>query len=149
MHAIALFGITLVVMGAAFAIPTSAVRSRAVRDHDAPVLGAVVLELGLGTLNLAALLWLAISGDISASAIGYGILPLIAAALGLRTVLRKLDGMRRFSHLLAAGALTLLGFPAYFAPPIAALATVMTAVLYLAGLIRDPRALLRTLDPRN
>jgi EamA domain-containing membrane protein RarD len=149
MEAIAVFGITLVLMGAAFAIPTSAVRSRAIRDRDAPVLGAAVLELGLGTLNLAALVWFAISDDISASAVGYGILPLIAAALGLRTVLRKLDGMPRSSHLLAAVPLTLLGFPGYFAPQVAALATAITAVLYLAGLIRDPRTLLRTLDPRN
>ena len=136
-------------MGAAFAVPTSFVRSRTIRDQDAPVLGAAVLEFGLGGMNIAALIWFVIGDEISASAIGYGVLPLVAAALGLRAVLRKLDGMQRFAHLFAAAALTLLGFPGYFAPLVAALATGITAFLYLAGLVRDPRTLLRNLDPRN
>ncbi len=149
MQAIALFGITLVLMGVAFAIPTSAVRSRTIRDQDAPVLGAVVLEFGLGGMNLAALVWSVITGEIGVSTIAYGVLPLIAGALGLRTVLRKLDGAPRSANLLGAAALTLLGFPGYFAPLVAGLATAITALLYLGGLIRDPRHLLRILDPRN
>ncbi|MDA1035422.1 MAG: hypothetical protein O3B65_00905 [Chloroflexi bacterium] len=149
MQAIALFAITLVLMGAAFAIPTSAVRNRAIRDHDAPVLGAVVLEFGLGGMNLAALVWAAITGEVAVSAMGYGLLPLIAAALGLRAALRKLDGSARFWHLFGAAALTLLGFPGYFAPLVAALATAIAALLYLGGLIRNPRTLLRILDPRD
>ena len=44
---------------------------------------------------------------------------------------------------------TKVGFPGYFAPLVASLATAVAALLYLGGLIRDPRTLLRTLDPRN
>jgi len=149
MQAIAIFGLTLALMGAAFAIPASAVRSRAIRDHDTPVLGAVILEFGLGGINLLALAWFAITGEISVSGIGYGTLPLIAGVLGLRTVLRKINGTLRSVHLLIAAVLTLVGFPGYFAPPVAGLVTMIATSLYLGGLIRNPRTLLRTLDPRN
>ena len=150
MQAIALFGLTLVLMGAAFAIPTALVRSRAIRDQDAPVLMAVVLGFGLGGMNLAALLWFAITGDIiRGSTVGFGVLPLIAATSGLTTTKRKLDGTARLGLLLAAAALTITGFPGYFAPLVAALASAITSLLYLGGLITNPRALLRTLDPRN
>lgn len=163
MQAIALFGLTLVLMGIAFAVPTSYVRNRAIRDQDAPVLGAAVLEIGMGTMNFAALVWFAFAGEISGEDVGYGalsvsrgvfatglgIFPLMAAALGLRAVVRKVNGMSRLGHLLPAAAFTLLGFPVYFAPPVAALATAITAFLYLSGLVRDPRTLLKSLDPRN
>jgi hypothetical protein len=149
MTAMILFAVTLVLMGAAFAIPAAVVREGCIADNDATVLGGSVVALGLGGLNLVALLWAVVFGDeVRAEALGFGVLPLLGGGLGLRVVLRRLTGGARAVHLVVAALLVLAGIPGYFALNVALLAAVITAFLFLAGLIRDPRGLLKSLDPR-
>ena len=150
MQPLILFFVTLLLMGAAFGIPAAGIRNGTIRDQDATPLGALVLAFGLGGMNLGALAWFAIANEISGTTLGYGVLPIIGGVLALRVARRRLDGGVRAGLLLGAAALTLLGFPGYFAQPlVAGVATAVTALLYLAGLVANPRSLLRTLDPRD
>ena len=136
-------------IGAAVAIPVSAQRSGAISDADAPVLGASVVALGLGGMNLIFAVVFFFFGDVSASTLLFAIAPIIAGSLGLRVVLRRTIGGARMLPLLAAAALTLVGIPGYFALLVALMASVVTAVLFLGGLVGSPRALLSFLDPRQ
>ena len=67
MAQLAVFAAVLACFGVAFAVPSSALRARLIAERDASVLGASVLVLGLGGMNLA---------FAAASAVNGGILPL-------------------------------------------------------------------------
>ena len=140
------FALILVVLAAAVGVPVLARRTDAVNDADAAVLGAVVLTLGLGGLNLAFVVGNVIFGDFGGAAVAFGLAPVGAGAVGLRAV-GRLRGGGRVLALVGAAALTLAGIPGYFALPVAVVTSAAAALLFLAGLT-DPRALLRRLDPR-
>ncbi len=144
-----IFALILVVIAGAVAVPVLA-RSgeRGVTDADAAVLGAVVLTLGLGGLNLAFVLGNVVFGDFGAAAVAFGLAPLLAGALGQGVVGLRMRGAGRALALPAAALLTLAGIPGYFALPVAVVTSVVAALAFLAGLT-DPRALLRRLDPRG
>ncbi len=146
---IVVFALILVVIAAAVGVPVLA-RSggRGVTDADAAGLGAVVLTLGLGGLNLAFVLGNALFGDFGASAVLFGLAPLLAGALGQRVVGARMRGAGRALALAAAAVLTLAGIPGYFALPVAGVTSAVAALACLVGLT-DPRALLRRLDPRG
>ena len=148
MQAALVFGIVLVLMGFAFAIPVGALRGKTIRDEDAPVLGATVLVLGLGAINLVALLWSAGRGDIGWGFVMFGLAPLVAGGLGASVIKSRAAGAQRAMRVFIAAVLTLVGLPGYFAFTIALLAAIVAAVAFLAGLARNPRALFRSLDPR-
>ena len=144
-----IFALILVVIAAAIGMPVLA-RSggRGLTDADAAVLGAVVLTLGLGGLNLAFVLGNVVFGDFGAASVVFGLAPLFAGALGQRVVGARMRGWGRALALAAAALLTLAGIPGYFALPVAVVTSVVAALAFLAGLT-DPRALLRRLDPRG
>ena len=149
---ILVFALILVVIAIAVGVPVLA-RSggRGVTDADAAVLGAVVLTLGLGGLNLAFVLGNAVfgdTGDFGAVAVVLGLAPILAGALGRWVVGSRVRGGGRALALTAAALLTLAGIPGYFALPVAVAMSVIAALAFLAGLT-DPRALLRRLDPRG
>ncbi|MCH8200209.1 MAG: hypothetical protein IIA54_09135 [Chloroflexi bacterium] len=146
---IVVFALILLVIAAAVGVPVLA-RSggRGVTDADAAVLGAVVLTLGLGGLNLAFVLGNALFGDFGASAVLVGLAPVLAGALGQRVVGGRMRGAGRALALAAAAVLTLAGIPGYFALPVAVVTSAIAALAFLVGLT-DPRALLRRLDPRG
>lgn len=146
---IVVFALILVIIAAAIGVPVLA-RSggRGVTDADASVLGAVVLTLGLGGLNLAFVVGNAVFGDFGAGAVVLGLAPILAGAIGRQVVGARMRGAGRGLALAAAALLTLAGIPGYFALPVAVVTSVIAAVAFLAGLT-DPRALLRRLDPRG
>ena len=145
---ILVFALILVIIAAAIGVPVFA-RSggRGVTDADAAVLGAVVLTLGLGGLNLAFVLGNAVFGDFGTAEVAFGFAPVLAGALGQRVVGARMRGGGRALALAAAALLTLAGIPGYFAFWVAVVMSVIAALAFLAGLT-DPRALLRRLDPR-
>ena len=143
------FALILVIIAAAIGAPVLARSGTGgLTDADAAVLGAVVLTLGLGGLNLAFVLGNAVFGDFGAAAILFGLAPLLAGALGRRVVGLRMRGRVRALTLPAAAALTLAGIPGYFALPVAVVMSTIAAIAFLAGLT-DPLALLRRLDPRG
>ena len=146
---IVVFAVILVVIAAAIGVPVLA-RSggRGVTDADAAVLGAVVLTLGLGALNLAFVLGNVVYGDFGAAPVAFGLAPLLAGAIGQRVVGARLRGAGRALALPAAALLTLAGIPGYFAFPVAVVMSAIAALAFLVGLT-DPRELLRRLDPRG
>ena len=148
MAALALFAITMLLIGAALAIPISAHRGGRISDRDGPVLGASVLAFGLGGMNLAVVLWFLVAGEVSGATLLFAAAPIAAGAVGLRVVRGHLAGSRRTVSLVAAAALTLAGIPGYFALLVALVASIVTAVLFLGGLIANLRALWKVLDPR-
>ena len=143
------FALILIIIAAAVGVPVLA-RSggRGVADADAAVLGAVVLTLGLGGLNLAFVLGNALFGDFGAGAVVFGLAPVLAGAIGRQVVGARMRGAGRALALAAAALLTLAGIPGYFALQVAVVTSVIAALAFLAGLT-DPRALLRRLDPRG
>ena len=143
------FALILLIVAAAVGAPVLA-RSGAggVTDADAVVLGAVVLTLGLGGLNLAFVLGNVVFGDFGAVAVVFGLAPVLAGALGQRVVGLRMRGGMRALTLPAAAALTLAGIPGYFALPVAVVMSTVAAIAFLVGLT-DPLALLRRLDPRG
>ena len=148
MQALVLFGVVLVLMGVSFAIPIGALRQHSVREQDAPVLGATVLTIALGTLNLLALAWFSIRGEISLSTLPFGLAPIAAGALGASVVRAHLSGPRRTLRIVLAAGLAIAGLPGYFAVNVALFAALIAAGAFLAGLIRNPGSLFRSLDPR-
>ena len=144
----AVFAAVLACFGAAFAVPTSALRARRIAERDASVLGASVLVLGLGGMNLASAAASAVNGDVTSAALLFSVAPVASGLLGLYAVRRRLAGAGRTAVLAGAAALVIAGIPGYFAPIVAALAAAVAAGLFLFGLLSDPRALLRKLDPR-
>lgn len=144
-----LFGLVMVLMGAAFAVPLGAMRQRTIRDEDAPVLGASVLTLGLGTLNFLGVVWaLVFGGEVGLSTVPFALAPLVAGWLGLRVTRRRVRGTSRRVLLVLAAVFTVAGLPGYFAYNVALLVTAIAAGAFIAGLVRNPRSLFRTLDPR-
>ena len=148
MASLVLFTVTLVLIGAAMAIPTSAHRAGRITDNDAPVLGAAVLGVGLGGMNMAFVVTFIALGEIGGSTLVFGLMPLAGSALGLRAALRPVTGPARAVHLMLAAALTVAGIPGYFTLLVALVASIATAALYISGLIPNPRGLWKTLDPR-
>ena len=149
---IVVFAFILVVVAAAIGVPVLA-RSGdgGVTDADAVVLGAAVLTLGLGALNLAFVLGNVVFGDVGefgAVVVVFGLAPVLAGALGQRVVGARMRGAGRALALPAAAALTLAGIPGYFALPVAVVMSTIAAIAFVLGLT-DPRALLRRLDPRG
>ena len=143
------FALILVIVAAAIGAPVLA-RSGGggVTNADAAVLGAVVLTLGLGGLNLAFVLGNVVFGDFGAAAVAFGLAPVLAGALGQRVVGARMRGASRALALPGAALLTLAGIPGYFALPVAVVMSVTAALAFLLGLT-DPRALLHRLDPRG
>ena len=143
------FALILVIIAVAVGVPVLArAGGHGVTDADAAVLGAVVLTLGLGGLNLALVLGNVVYGDFGATAVAFALAPLLAGVLGQRVVGARMRGRGRALALSVAALLTLAGIPGYFALPLAVLMSVIAAMAFLAGLT-DPRALLRRLDPRG
>ena len=149
MATLVLFALTLLLIGGAFAIPISAHRGGRISDREGPVLGASVLAFGLGGMNLAAVAWFLVAGEVSGVTLLFALAPIAAGVLGLQVVRGHLAGARRRVSLVVAAGLTLAGIPGYFALLVALLASIVPAVLFLSGLIANPRALLKVLDPRN
>ena len=143
-----LFGVVLVLFGISFAVPVGALRSRNVNAQDAPVLGATVLTLTLGTLNMVALVWFIAAGDIGLATAVYGVFPLLAGLLGAQVLRRRAEAGTRLALLLPAALLTLAGLPGYFAVNVALLAAGVGAAAFLVGLVRDPSRMLKRFDPR-
>ena len=148
MAALALFGLTLLLIGAAFAVPVAAHRNGAIGDRDSTVLGASVLCFGLGGMNFAFLVGFYATGDVVGSSLAFGVAPILAGAVGLGVVRRRLSGGSRARWLVGAASLTLAGLPGYFALLVALMVSVVTAVLFLFGLVANPRELMKVLDPR-
>ena len=148
MEAAILFGVILVILGLAFAVPMGALRSSMVADRDASVLGASILVLGLGGLNYVFVAWVVVTGDSEASLLAFGLAPLAAGALGLLVVRGLATGATRAVLLLASGALTLAGLPGYFAFNVAVLIAGIAVLAFVGGLLPNPRALFSKLDPR-
>lgn len=148
MEAAILFGVVLVVMSTAFALPMASLRGGLIVIRDASVLGASILALGLGMLNYVFIVWFVLAGKITGVLMVYGLAPLAAGLLGLVVVRLRANGLRRFACLLCAMSLTLIGLPGYFAFNVAILAAVITAIAFAVGLLPNLRALLNMLDPR-
>jgi hypothetical protein len=148
MEAAILFGVILVILGVAFAVPMGSLRGGMVADRDASVLGASILVLGLGGLNYAFVAWFVVTGDIEASLLAFGLAPLAAGAVGLLVVRGRLTGATRAALLLVSGALTLAGLPGYFAFNVAVLIAGIAVLAFVGGLLPNPRALFSKLDPR-
>ena len=148
MIALVLFGVTLLLIGGALAVPVSVHRSGRIADRDAPVLGAAVLTFGLGGMNLAFAFSFFLLDDVSGVVLLFAFAPIVAGWLGLRVVRGKLTGANRVLSLAGAALFTLAGIPGYFATLVAILASVITAGLFLGGLVDNPRRLWKTLDPR-
>jgi hypothetical protein len=144
---LALFALILVVIAGAAAVPVTARRLGRIVERDVGVLGASVLTLGLGGMNLVAVLWFTASGEVGAATLPFGAAPLAAGLLGLSVVRSRLGGTPRTLSLLAAAALALAGIPGYFALLFAIVASSSSAVAFLAG-IGDLRRLARAIDPR-
>jgi hypothetical protein len=147
-----LFAFVLALIGAAVAIPVAAQKAERIGEADAPVLGASVLATALGGINLVALIVAWVIGDIVVGFVFLGLAPVAAGALGLWVVAQRITGRLRALALLLAAVLVLAGIPGYFAPLLAAVVSLIIAVLLLAGLKERPqttlRGLLRGLDPR-
>lgn len=148
MEAIILFGVVLVVMGLAFAVPVGALRGGEVADRDASVLGAAIITLGLGGLNYLFVTWFVITDDLDATLLVFGLAPLAAGTIGALVVRRRINGPIRPLLLIAAAVLTLAGLPGYFALNVALLASVIAVISYTGGLLPNPRAIFSKLDPR-
>jgi hypothetical protein len=148
MQAAILFGVILVLLGLAFAIPMGSLRGGMVADRNASVLGASILVLGLGGLNYAFVAWFVVTGEIEATLLAYGIAPLVAGALGLLIVRRQVTGAARPALILVASALTIVGLPGYFAFNVAVLIAAIAVLAFVGGLLPNPRTLFSKLDPR-
>jgi hypothetical protein len=144
---LALFALILVVIAGAAAVPVMARRLGRIIERDVGVLGASVLTLGLGGINLVALLWFTAGGEVGAATLPFGAAPMAAGLLGLRVVRGRLAGTPRTVSLLAAAALALAGIPGYFALLFAIVSSAVAAVVFLAG-IDNLRRLASALDPR-
>ena len=148
MTSLLVFTATMLMIGAAVAIPVSTWRSGAISDTDTPVLGASIVALGLGGINFGFAVVFFSLGDVGASTGLFAIAPIAAGSLGMRIVLQRTTGVTRRVRLLAAATLVLVGIPGYFALLVALVASVVTAAFFLGGLVGNPRQLLRFLDPR-
>ena len=120
--ALLLFGVILIVIAVAVAVPVLAYGEGRVDDADAVVLGAATLGSGLGGLNLLVLVVLVLAGDVPASAVAFGLLPLAGGVLGASAVRRHARGGPRLFLLGGAAALTLADIPGYLSPLVAVLA---------------------------
>ena len=147
-----LFAFVLVLIGAAVAVPVEARKAARISEADAPVLGASVLSIALGGLNLVVLVVLAFNGDVSIAVALLGLAPIAGGAVGLWVVYRGATGSPRAGALALATLLVLVGVPSYLAPLVAVVVSVVTAGLFLSGLMARPQAtlqaLLKRLDPR-
>jgi hypothetical protein len=148
MEAVILFGVVLVILGVAFAVPMGLVRGREIADDDASVLGASILVLGLGSLNYLFLIWFVVTGEIESMLLVFGLAPLAAGLFGLRVVRAEVRGASRAALVLIAAILTLSGLPGYFALNVALLVTGIAVVAFVGGLLPNPRSLFSKLDPR-
>jgi hypothetical protein len=148
MEAAILFGVVLAVMGVAFAVPMGSLRGGMVADRDASVLGASILVLGLGALNYAFVVWFVATGEVEGMLLAYGLAPLAAGLLGLVVVRQRMVGVSRVGSLLAAGFLTPVGLPGYFAFNVALLVVAIAVIAFVGGLLPNPRSLFNKLDPR-
>ena len=149
MQAVVLFAVILVLIAAAFAIPNGLVKERAIDDRDTTVVGATVLALGLGGLNFAFALWFLVTGDTGLAPLAFGALPLVAGAVGVWVARRRaIDGLRALA-LLACASLVGVGVLGYYAPSMAVVIAGITVLLFLMGVIPNPRRIMRSLDPRN
>jgi hypothetical protein len=149
MQAALLFAIILALIAAAFAIPNGMVKSKIIDDRDATVVSAAVLALGLGGLNLTFVLWFLLTDDLGLAPLAYGTLPLIAGVTALALARRRIVDTKRVFGLLVAAALTLVGVFGYFAPSVSVVVASITALLFLLGVVPNPRQIIRALDPRN
>ena len=149
MQAALLFAVILALIASAFAIPNGMVKSKAIDDRDASVVGAAVLALGLGGLNLLFVVWFLAIGDIGLAPLAYGVLPLIAGATALALARRRIIDAKRVFGLLGCTATTLVGVFGYFAPSVSVVVAGITALLFFLGIVPNPRKIMRTLDPRN
>ena len=148
MEAVILFGVILVVLGVAFAVPMGSVRGGGVADRNASVLGASILVLGLGALNFGFVIWFVVTDELEPMTLLFGLAPLVAAGLGTLVVRGVFAGPTRVVALLAASSLTLGGLPGYFAVNVALLIAVIAVLAFVGGFVRNPRSILRMLDPR-
>jgi hypothetical protein len=149
MQAVLLFAVILVLIAAAFAIPNGMVKGKTIDDRDASVVAGAVLALGLGGLNLAFAVWFLAIGNIGVAPLAYGLLPLLAGAIGVGLARRRIvDGKRTFA-LLGCAVITLAGVFGYFAPSVSVVAAAIAALLFLLGVVSSPRQIMRALDPRN
>jgi uncharacterized membrane protein YhaH (DUF805 family) len=149
MQAVLLFAVILVLIAAAFAIPNGMVKGKTIDDRDASVVGAAVLALGLGGLNFLFVLWFLAMGDIGLAPLAYGLLPLIAGATAVALARRRAHDAKRTLGLLACAVITLVGVFGYFAPSVSVVVATITALLFLLGVVPNPRQIIRSLDPRN
>lgn len=142
-----IFGVILIIIAAAFAVPVLRYGDGLVDDAGAVVLAASILSLGLGTLNLAFLIVHLLTEEFVAHALLIGLAPIAAGLLGAYVVKQRTHGVRRLL-LVGSAVLVLAGAPVYLAFTFAVFAALVAAVLYLVGLT-SPRKLMETLDPRN
>jgi hypothetical protein len=145
---LALFAGVMLLIGSAFAIPNGALSSKRIREQDATVLGASVLALGLGGMNLAFTVALTATGDVEGNTLLFALAPIVSGLLGASVVRSRVAGASRFGSLAAAALFVLVGIPGYFAPAVALLVSAIAAGLFLFGLVSDPKALIAKLDPR-
>ncbi len=147
-----LFALVLLLIAFAVGIPVAFYKNGHIVEADAPVLGASVLVLALGGLNLAVLLAVIVGGEVGVGSAPFGLAPIVAGALGLRVVRRRLTGGMCGAYLVAAAVAVLAGVPGYFALRVAVVVTVIAAGLFLSGLSARPlttsKAVFKALDPR-
>ena len=149
MQAAFLFAVILVLIAAAFAIPNGMVKGKTIDERDASVVAGAALALGLGGLNFAFAVWFLVIGDIGVAPLAYGLLPLLAGAIGVGLARRRIvDGKRTFM-LLGCAVITLAGVFGYFAPSVSFVVAAIAALLFLLGVVSSPRRIIRALDPRN
>jgi hypothetical protein len=125
------------------------VKGKTIDDRDATVVGAAVLALGLGGLNLLVVLWFLAMGDIGLAPLAYGALPLIAGVTAIRLARRRIVDAKRAIGLFGCAVITLVGVFGYFAPSVSIVVASIAALLFLLGVVPNPRQIMRALDPRN
>ena len=94
---LALFALILVVIAGAAAVPVMARRLGRIVERDVGVLGASVLTLGLGGMNLGALLWFTASGEVGAATLPFAI---VSSAVAAVVFLAGIDNLRRLASAL-------------------------------------------------
>lgn len=146
MHLV-IFGIILVIIAAAFAVPVLRYSDGHVDDADAVVMSATLLSIGLGVVNFIALIVLMVTEEFVLVGLLLGLAPIAGGCIGLFIIVGRVRDSRRL--LLAASAvLVLAGIPAYMVFTFAILAAAASFVLFLLGL-SSPSRILKAVDPRN
>ncbi|MEX2599471.1 MAG: hypothetical protein WD533_07435 [Dehalococcoidia bacterium] len=146
MHLV-IFGIILVIIAAAFAVPVLRYSDGHVDDADAVVLGAALLSMGLGAVNFVALIVHMVTEGFVPLGLLVGLAPILGGLIGLYIVTARVRDARRLL-LIASAALALAGIPAYLVFTFAVFAAVATFILFLLGL-SSPARVLKNIDPRN